>query len=104
MAEEYASKNVRIEFIKDVLKMAYFAGAANALSGQWRSPETISQCKGERVLVVYMAEYNGKILKITTINEADEWNDPTCNEHHKNDDLIAWMEIPDLPEDLAVNI
>ncbi len=83
------------------LAAIYIAGATEALAGQWRTPEELDEYDCDRfftkIAVKYKTTYNGSKLTITTINDVNQWTDDLM-EYHKNDMLLTWMPIPELPD------
>lgn len=101
-ANEYADRKFAQIFnepwpeFKQALADAYCAGATEALSGQWHSPESISGCNDRKVITMYRSKYEGTWLTLTSVESPEDWDKKTF---HKKDDLIAWMPIPALPDD-----
>lgn len=85
------------------IEEAYKAGAREALKSQWHAPEELEEYECDRrftkVIAVYRSRYKGSWLTITSATSVIEWTDER-EEIHKGDDLIAWMPIPELPDNL----
>ena len=79
---------------KDALIELFLAGATEALTSQWQSPDSLASCKERKVITRYRTKYEGSWLTLMSIEAPEDWDG---NIFHKGDDLIAWMPIPELP-------
>lgn len=77
----------------------YIEAANEALQSQWRSSQTIGECKDRRVFTIYRTKYGGSWLTIKSVESPESWS---SEDIHKKDDLIAWMPIPELPKDKRI--
>ena len=76
---------------KDALIELFLAGATDALTSQWQSPDSLASCKERKVITKYRTKYEGSWLTLTSIEATEDWSSSIF---HKGDDLIAWMPIP----------
>lgn len=83
---------------RQALADIYLAGATEALSSQWRDPKDGLPKLRENVIIRYRTRYQGRWLILTIIDSRSEYDDPFKD---KDKDVIAWMPIPQLPDNLS---